>query len=62
MQTKNQIDTLPDESACLPTKAADSILLSPIMPLLLDEVQAAAILCLSPRKLWELAVPARSSP
>jgi excisionase family DNA binding protein len=44
----------PSEALLIPDSAAKH-LLAPIAPLLLDESQAAALLSLSPRKLWELA-------
>jgi excisionase family DNA binding protein len=46
-------DPRPDTSASSPAPADPTPL--PIAPLLLDEAQAAALLSLSPRKLWELA-------
>ena len=52
MSTTNRIDTLPDEPATSP--AAAGIPLA-IAPLLLTEAQAAELLSLSPRKVWELA-------
>ena len=45
------VDTQHDTTVGLPASAATN----PTVPLLLDEVQAAALLSLSKRKLWELA-------
>ena len=42
-------------SAELTSGEPSRIPLAPIAPLLLDESQAAVLLSLSPRKLWELA-------
>ena len=45
-----------DNSSTFDTSAdANPVPLAPIAPLLFDEVQAAALLSVSPRKLWELA-------
>ena len=52
MSSTNRIDNLPDEPAS--STAAAGISLA-IAPLLLTEAQAAELLSLSPRKVWELA-------
>lgn len=52
MSTTNRIATLPDEPASSPAAAGIPV---PIAPLLLTEAQAAELLSLSPRKVWELA-------
>jgi hypothetical protein len=44
-----------DTSATAGNLPAAAAIPLPIAPLLLDEVQAAGLLSLSPRKLWELA-------
>lgn len=52
MAPKNRIDTLPDELACCLEEEGAPVA---ITPLLLTEAQAAALLNLSKRKLWELS-------